>query len=149
MADNPVQIYNLEYRRLFPWLHLSRAFWIATDIRKLLLAGAALMLISLGSVVFDQLPFGQATSDAEALVRDTELWPWQQPLGYNFSIWPWGDGPLVTIASNWQIVLLPFRDFIGRASILFSPKATAIQLADATTRLLWNLVVWSIFDGAI
>ncbi len=59
MADNPVQLYNIEYRRLFPWLHLSRAFWIAADIRKLLLAGAALMLISAGSVVFDQLPFGR------------------------------------------------------------------------------------------
>ena len=149
MADTPVQLYNIEYRRLFPWLHLSRAFWIAADIRKLLLAGAALMLISLGSVVFDQLPFGQATSDAETQARDAQRWPWQQPLDYNFSIWPWSDGPLVTIASNWQIVLLPFRDFVGRAAILFRPDATAIELADATTRLLWNLAVWSIFGGAI
>jgi hypothetical protein len=149
MADTPVPLYNIEYRRLFPWLHLSRAFWIAADIRKLLLAGAALMLISLGSIVFDQLPFGQAQSDAEAQARDAQRWPWQQPLDYNFSIWPWGDGPLVTIASNWQIVLLPFRDIVGRASILFSPEASAMKLADAITRLLWNLAVWSIFGGAI
>ncbi len=76
-------------------------------------------------------------------------WPWQTSLDYNFSIWPWGDGPLVKIASNWEIVLLPFRDFVGRAAILFRPDATLVQLADAITRLLWNLAVWSIFGGAI
>src|SRR5258707_12159672 len=100
MADNPVQIYNLEYRRLFPWLHLSRAFWIAADIRKLLLAGAALMLISLGSVVFDQLPFGRAQSDAEMSAPNAQRWPWQLSLDYDLSVWPWKYGPLVKIASN-------------------------------------------------
>lgn len=144
MADNPVQLYNIEYRRLFPWLHLTRAFWIATDIRKLLLAGIALMLVSLGSLAFDHLPFGLAESN-DAIQR----WPWQWSLDYDLSAWPWSDGPLVQIASNWQIVLLPFRDFIGRAAILFRPNSTATQLADAATRLLWNLAVWSIFGGAI
>ena len=149
MADNPVQLYNIEYRRLFPWLHLTRAFWIATDIRKLLLAGVALMLVSLGSLVFDQLPFGLPQSNAEAQAREAVRWPWQVSLGYDDSIWPWSDGPLVRISSNWQIVLLPFRDFVERTAILFRPQATLPELADAVTRLLWSLVVWSIFGGAI
>src|SRR5579872_6047527 len=151
MADKPVQLYNIEYRRLFPWLHLTRAFWIAADIRKLLLAGVALMLISLGSLAFDQLPFGGAPSNGEIEAREAQRWPWQLSLEYGLDdfVWPWSDGPLVRITSNWQIVLLPFRDFVGQAAILFRPSATTPQLADAATRLLWTLVVWSIFGGAI
>src|SRR5438045_274787 len=99
MADNPVQLYNIDYHRLFPWLHLTRAFWIAIDIRKLLLAGVALMLVSAGSLVFDQLPFGQANSDFRTRVRGAERWPWQLSLDYDHSIWPWSDGPLVRISS--------------------------------------------------
>ena len=64
MPDNPVELYNLQYRRLFPWLHLTRAFWIAVDIRKMVLAGAALMLVSAGGQVCDQLPFAQAHEPA-------------------------------------------------------------------------------------
>jgi hypothetical protein len=160
MADNPVNLYNIEYRRMFPWLHLTRAFWIAADIRKLVLAGAALMLVSIGSVVFDQLPFGKSDSSNLVEARAVHRWPWQISLGYD--LWHGGDGPselrgaihdprntLTRIASNWQIVLLPFRDFSERAAILFRADATATQLADAATRLLWSLIVWSIFGGAI
>ncbi|HEY2252133.1 MAG TPA: hypothetical protein VGH74_13765, partial [Planctomycetaceae bacterium] len=149
MADDPVQLYNIDYHRLFPWLRLTRAFWIAVDIRKLLLAGIALMLVSAGSLVFDRLPFGQANSELWTQARAAERWPWQVSLGYDLSAWPWSDGPLVTVTSNWQIVLLPFRDFVGQASILFRPEAEVAQVADAVTRVLWSLVVWSIFGGAI
>ncbi len=160
MAETPVHLYDIQYRRLFPWLHLTRAFWIAADIRKLILAGMALMLISTGSLVFDLLPFGQPHSPEEAALRDARRWPWQQPsLGYEM---PYSDGPsvlrgairepleaLFRISLNWQIVLLPFREFVGRATVLFRPDATPAQLADAATRVLWSLIVWSIFGGAI
>lgn len=160
MADSPVPLYDIQYRRMFPWLHLTRAFWIAADIRKLILAGVALMLVSAGSLVFDQLPFGQPHSPEAAAFRDAHRWPWQQAtLGYEL---PNGDGPsilrgalsdpresLVLISTNWQIVLLPFRDFVDRATVLFRPDAAPAQLADAATRMLWSLIVWSIFGGAI
>lgn len=160
MADNPVSLYDIQYRRLFPWLHLTRAFWIAADPRKLILAGTALMLVSLGSLVCDQLPFGGATSLEADAARDAGRWPWQWSLGYD--LWHGGDGPselrgaindprntLIRVSSNWQIVLLPFRRFVEPASILFRGDAGPSQLADAATRSLWNLLVWSIFAGAI
>ncbi len=156
MADNPVELYNLQYRRLFPWLHLTRAFWIAVDIRKLLLAGAALMLVSAGGLVCDLLPFGQARESAAMRA----IWPWQQSLGYDVA--GGGDGPagvrealrdprqtLWRSTSNWQVVLLPLRQFTEPAAVLFRGDATFAQLADAATRSLWGLVVWSIFGGAI
>jgi hypothetical protein len=149
-------MYEIQYRRLFPWLHLTRAFWIAVDPRKLILAGAALILVSLGSLVFDQFPFGRAGS-AEP---DAGRWPWQWSLGYDLR--HGSDGPselrgaiddprntLIRAASNWQVVLLPFRQFVQPAAILFRGEANSAQLADAVTRSLWNLVVWSLFAGAI
>jgi hypothetical protein len=160
MAERPVQLYNVQYRRMFPWLHLTRAFWIAADFRKLLLAAAALMLVSLGSLACDQLPFGIASSNEEASARDAQRWPWQWSLGYD--LWYGGDGleelrgglhdprnTLLRIASNWQVVLLPFREFVEPAARLFRADATWSQLADAATRSIWNLIVWSIFGGAI
>jgi hypothetical protein len=159
MAEHPVQFENIPYRRLFPWLHLTRAFWIATDIRKLVLAGAALMLVSGGSLVFDRLPFGSPTSGKEIVERDAQRWPWQRSLGYETrsaggatQFQEGLESPRVTLlraASNWQIVLLPFRDLLGKAPTLFRGDATLSQVADAATRLLWNLIVWSIFGGAI
>jgi hypothetical protein len=160
MAENPVPIYNIQYRRLCPWLHLTRAFWIAADVRKLILAAAGLMLISAGSFVFDQLPFGSPKSNEEAAARELEKWPWQESLGYDLRHGL--DGPsqlrsalrdppitLVGISSNWQVVLLPFRKFVEPAAVFFRGDATPAQLADAVTRSLWNLVVWSIIAGAI
>jgi hypothetical protein len=45
MAE-PAEPRPVEYRRLFPWLHLARAFRMAVDPRKLLLAGLALVAIN-------------------------------------------------------------------------------------------------------
>lgn len=159
MADHSVQFDNIPYRRLFPWLHLTRAFWIAADIRKLVLAGVALMLVSGGSLVFDRLPFGKPSSGKQLVERDAQRWPWQRKLGYEAP----GAGragqiqealtspreTLLRAASNWQVVLMPFRDLLGRAPVLFHGNAGLPQLADAATRLLWNLIVWSVFGGAI
>ncbi|MBI3864023.1 MAG: hypothetical protein HY290_19230 [Planctomycetia bacterium] len=160
MADHPVSLENISYRRLFPWLHLARAFWIAADFRKLILAAAALMLVSAGSLGFDRLPFASPrASRNEAAYSDAPLWPWQRNLGYET---PAGVGrlpieealtspreTLLRAASNWQIVLLPIRDVLGHAPVLFRGDARLPELADAATRLLWNLIVWSIFGGAI
>jgi len=160
MPEHHVPIYDIPYRRLFPWLHLTRTFWIAADIRKLILAGVALMLVSLGSLIWDQMPWADSASHELAQARQIERWPWQRNLGYDLR--HGGNGraelrgalhdprnTLFRIAANWQIVLLPFRDFIEPAAILFRGDASPSQLADAATRSLWNLVVWSLFGGAI
>src|SRR6266481_4188347 len=158
MAESTVELHNLQYRRLFPWLHLTRAFWIAIDIRKLILATAVLLLVSTGGAVFDQLPFGQSNESADAGQR--AAWPWQESLGYdlrhgndglselNGALHDPGNA-LWRISSNWQIALLPFQRFIEPAFVLLRGDATMGQLADAATRSLWNLIVWSIFGGAI
>lgn len=159
MTENPVPLYSIQYRRLFPWLHLARAFWIAMDPRKIVLAGVALLLVSAGSLAFDEwLPFGKSGSIEGSRVR--ESWPWQASLGYR---WRSGSdehagwrgafrdplGTIVEISTNWQVVLRPFREFVEPAGTLFRADASTSQVADAVTRSLWNLLVWSLFGGAI
>ena len=157
MAENPIQLHNIQYRRLFPWLYLFRAFWIAIDIRKLILAAAALTLVSAGSLLCDQLPFGAPRSIEEAAEREVLRWPWQQ---YDIWLGAYGTRELRSALRDprnvlqhawiiWNVVLVPFREFVEPASVLFQPDATASQVADAATRSLIHLIVWSIFGGAI
>lgn len=161
MNESPIRFEAIPWRRIFPWLHLTRAFWIAIDLRKLLLAAVALLLTSLGSLVVDQLPFGQPNTSPDFQGN----WPWQWELGYELPSrhpdLPGSalsefrgvlDHPGVTLThalSNWQIVLHPLRAISEPCARLFRGSSTWSEIADAITRLLWGLVVWSIFGGAI
>lgn len=160
MADSPVMLETLPWRKIFPWLHVTRAFWIAVDLRKLLLAAAGLLLVSAGSLLFDQLPFGQAGHEALAHDWTGSRWPWQTSLNYSVSRAADGtaevrdaiDHPVLTlleISGNWRAVLHPVRSIVEPAAALFRGGASMALVADAVTRLSWALVVWSIFGGAI
>lgn len=159
-TGNPLE--NVSYRRAFPWLHLTRAFWIAVDIRKLALAAAALLLLAGGDWVIDRMPFAPPREGGEEFtdLRETTRWPWQQSLGYDL----WHDGDtlaevrgglqapwrtLQRIGSNWQIVLRPVLSVMDDARVVFRADATWPELAHAVTSLGWTLLVWSIFGGAI
>lgn len=166
MTETPFRFEAIPWRRLMPWLHLTRAFWIAVDLRKLLLATVGLLLTSAGSLVFDQLPFGRVVLEQTPdRVPEADRWPWQWSL--EFSVPPHDDrgpgyvlsefrgvldhpGPTVFKAlSNWQIVLHPLRAMSEPAARLFRGYSQWAEVADAATRLLWALIVWSIFGGAI
>lgn len=168
-------------RRVFPWLHLFRAFWIAVDLRKLALAGAALMLISGGKWVADQVfpPSSSETTasrlssgtpspriDPQLLVQkraeeEARRWPWNQSLEYdlvnennplaelNTGVKdPWNT--LTRIGRNWRVPLRPVADVADPVLDLMQGRGvTWNDRANATQRLLWGLMVWSIFGGAI
>src|SRR5262245_13450186 len=126
MPDSPVAFESIPWRRMFPWLHLTRAFWIAIDGRKLLLASVGLLLVAGGSWLIDFLPFAQRPPGEVAPDR----WPWQWSLGYDLPVAgsaadaaqraldnPWST--LKTIAGNWSIVLHPVRAVFEPAASLF------------------------------
>jgi hypothetical protein len=161
--DAPIRYEAIPWRRIFPWLHVTRAFWIAVDFRKLLLAAAGLLLTSAGFAVVDQLPFGRPVVDA--LAEEEGRWPWQWSLRFGP---PASDGvphenalsefrgvldhPARTIVrafGNWQAVLHPLRSISGPAVRVFRGYSEWTEIADAVTRVLWALVVWSVFGGAI
>ena len=61
---------RIEYRQLFPWTHLFRAFWIAVDLRKILLGSLGLLLLAGGDALI-RMPF-----DSDGVGRWAE-WPWR------------------------------------------------------------------------
>jgi hypothetical protein len=76
MDKNPVELGAINFREVFPCLHLFRAFRIAIDIRKIMLAGLALVALSFGESVFSTLPF--APSEASSQTAVWQRWP---PIG--------------------------------------------------------------------
>lgn len=158
MPDKLVDLESIHYRRLFPWLHLFRAFWIAVDPRKLLLATLALVIISSGELGLQQLLSSPAGDVATAANR-TRPWPWQESLGYDL----WHHDPLFEVqaglndpwnflrhvTTNWRLVLRPFVDLLEPTRTLFRPNVTWPDFAWAVSQILLQLIVWAIFGGAI
>ncbi|MEO1999670.1 MAG: hypothetical protein ABGZ17_30880 [Planctomycetaceae bacterium] len=75
------RVHRVEWQSVFPWLHLFRAFWIAIDLRKLFLAGSALLLVGLGDYCLGQLssllmrPDGLQSREPAAVSTES-FWPW-------------------------------------------------------------------------
>lgn len=164
MHDTPIRLDTVDFRRVFPWLHLFRAFWIAVDPRKLVLAGAALMLVAAGSWVWDQVVLANSVNEerfAEEVLRyEQTRWPWQQSLGYEMQYGgdplaelrgglsdPWNT--LVRIGRNWHVSLRPVVDVADPVVGLMQRKTSGPALGRNTFHLLWGLLVWAVFGGAI
>lgn len=158
MPDKLVDLETIHYRRLFPWLHLFRTFWIAVDPRKLALAALALVVLSGADLGLQQL-LSSPTGDFSGSTAPTRPWPWQQSLGYDLwyhdslgEVWeglndPWNF--LRHVTTNWWLVLRPFVDLLEPARTLFRPNASWPDFAWAVSQLLLQLCVWAIFGGAI
>jgi hypothetical protein len=149
---------RIDYRGLFPWVHLFRAFQIAIDPRKLILAGMALVALAAGETLFSYLPFWEAGSKNQT----TPHLSWNEPFGYDglsfietdrsLELRSFLDTPgsaLFCIASNWQLVLRPVREPLQSTIMLFQGDLSWAVSAVAWTRLLWLLLVWGLFGGAI
>jgi hypothetical protein len=166
MADANFSWDNIPWTRICPWLNISRAFWIAIDPRKLLLASIALMLLAGGNWVVDQLLMSTDTlaveefSGEEFAGRAMHAWPWDQTLGYD--LWHTGDplgeaglwltdprGVTLRVASNWTVVLKPLDFLLVPAQLLGQLPATPSEWLRAGGVFVWGVLVWSVFGGAI
>ena len=151
MDANEGGLQTIHYGRLFPWVYLFRAFRIAIDFRKMILGGFALVALAAGNDLFLKLLVAP-----ENRTRSQEVeWPWEMHLGVprpldvpqQFLDDP--RGTLVAVASHWRLVLLPIRSMVEPVRLLFSTRSTWPELAFAWTQLLWAVIVWSFFGGAI
>ena len=158
MDAQSTELRTIDYRGLFPWVHLFRAFRIAVDVRKILLAGMALGALSLGNRAIRSLPFApprtETNRDAEGPVHRTTDWTVPghaaeinlPPLS-SVSENPWS--AVSAIGSNWRVVLRPVRTYLAPAVVLVRTEHTWSEAADAWLRLLWLLMVWAVFGGAL
>ena len=159
-----MELQSIDYGRTFPWVHLFRGFRIALDLRKMLLAGLALVLLAAGEWAFSIFPFAVET-DAAVPAPD---WPWHagsryglpRPAASGLEGSPTGVGPaaplldrpletLAVWAAQWDLVLRPARTLVDPAAVLFRTGLSWSDVAYAWTRLLWALCVWALFAGAI
>lgn len=157
MPEQVACVESVRWRRLFPWLHLFRTFWIAVDLRKLLLAAAGLLLIAVGDAAINASWFGERESFTRGAAN---VWPWNESLGYETRP---GEGagafveealrnPWHTLgvsASNWQLVLRPLNALLRPVVRLLHPQTSWPERAYFATRFLWGLAVWALLGGAI
>src|SRR5947199_10714168 len=62
MAEEKVELRDINWRQLFPWTELFRGFQVALDPKKLLLAAAGLLVMAFGwwllALIFFHSPLG-------------------------------------------------------------------------------------------
>ncbi len=156
MPENVTPLESINYPRVFPWVHLFRAFWIAIDVRKLLLAAAGLLVMSTGTLLLDRLPFAPHVAVAPLNAPGS---PWWRAAGNDQpgADFVFADPPRAWKVSEiwqqllrtWQLKWQPLNAVLEPAARLFTPHATWAHIAYETTRLLWALAVWAFFGGAI
>jgi hypothetical protein len=149
-------------RRWLPWLHLSRAFRIAIDPRKLLLGAAAFVLLAGGQWAIARLPFAREArlptggSRTNGAAEPLPVWPWDRP------VLPGGQGPpsfrglldapwktLSGAATGGVALLEPLRSVVDPGLRLFRRDNSWGDAATAWTELLWALAVWAVCGAAI
>ncbi len=142
---------QIPYRRLFPWLHLFRAFGIAVSLRQILLSGLALFAIALGAQVGDWIEPNDSSAMNPILERATG------PSGSNFAIRiepiasaEWADlfAPVPLVARPWCDVLASAREALNPSESSARP-VTALRRGRAAFDCLWAVIVWSLFGLAI
>ncbi|WP_417389184.1 hypothetical protein [Gimesia sp.] len=146
----------IPYKTLFPWLNLFRVFRLAVDFQKILLAIAAILLLMLGNQLFNQLPFAprQPVSNRSALVHQRIEFPPRHAELFLHSPQqvltpvPEQSPGLVSLVQG-TTLLEPMSYFTRPVLTLFQTGASWSILAYATTQLLWAIIIWAVFGGAI
>jgi len=142
----------IAYKSLFPWLHLFRIFRLAVDFQKIMLASTAILMLILGNYLFDSLPFAPANQAEipQTFQRNLQLPPQAYNLGLNrnLSLAQNLSQPIRT-AIEGRGLLQPMSYFTKPVFTLFQAGAGWSTLAYATTQLIWAIIVWSLFGGAI
>ena len=158
MAESLVELDVIRFRRVFPWLHLFRGFWIAADVRKLLLAATGLLLISAGNGLLDLLPLEQSGHRQTARPLPETRFDFKAVPGAGRPLDPTSlravapaglPQVLGQFSRQWPLVLRPMRTVLDPAVTLLSPGLTWPVAIDAVARLLIALLVWSLVGGAI
>ena len=147
----------IPYKTIFPWLHLFRIFRLAVDFQKIMLSSAAFLLLLLGNHLFNTLPFAppQQVRDTEQLLpQNIQFYPQtsdrflQQRLN-NIKILGENSNYTIFHELNERKLLEPMSSFTRPVFTLFNVGTNWSSLAYATTQLLWAVIVWSLFGGAI
>lgn len=158
MTDKHITVDTIRWHSVLPCLHLLRATQLAFRARAIALAMLAVLVFSLGNAAFRNLPFVKA-KDSESLfpvladlsesISEYQMtskdrgrgWliPREVPSEKRYRIW--GD------YFGWMV--WPLETVFRPARRLFDFGNRWSDVAAAWTSLLWALLVWGLFGGAL
>lgn len=125
---------NSSATELLDCRHVTRAAGLALDPARLLLGGLALMILDTGLNAILRLPFASEAGRELSLTAPVDLGP---------------SALARTVGLGAGLLLAPLRSIILPGLEIFRSGSSWPELATAWTRLLWALIVWSLFGGAI
>ncbi len=137
---------EVAWREVFPWLHLFRTWRIALQLRLMVLAAAGFLAMAVGWQAIARVFSG--TDNPQTAAR-LAAYRWFDVGGQHLAAPPHAPSwalPSITWQdtlwfSAWHWLSTPFRQLFEETS--------ATSLAVALLCLLWSLIVWAFFGGAI
>lgn len=157
MADKHITVDTIRWRSALVWLHVFRAGQLALRFRVLLVALLAVVVFSSGQAAINRLPFVESQGVSGSILQLDVRVAWHgdresrrfEPIepkvpADRLTIWsgfPTAP-PLEWLAWPVETVHAPGRELIQAG-------ASWRRIASAVTRLLWALLVWAIFGGAL
>jgi len=156
MDDKNTAGQSFRFRTLFPRAsQLFRIFGIAIDVRKIFLAVLGIGMIWAGNLLFAMLPFAPESDEPLAP-------PWQEidrqlfaasndtaPSIFNGLLPEFLQGRLPKLSNCAGLLLEPLRQIAEPAWNMLNFQTSWSEVAYSWTQLLWALLVWSFFAGAI
>jgi hypothetical protein len=143
MTDKHITVDSIRWHSVLPWLHLLRAAQLALRVRVVLLALCAVVVFGSVGMAIRMLPFHSSYGQNSTIVGVLEE-PIESPFGLadRISDWPQNhrQGWLVW---PWNTVMTPGAKLFWKGTRPWSGVATA------WTDLLWALLMWAVFGGAI
>ncbi len=149
-----VMIDKVNWRKVFPWLALSRSFRMALGPGKLVLACVALLATSVGWWAIGAV-FSGSNQDSVVRIRESVHWPWRER---SLALTDFDEQfdprhPLNNIVlSTATYYVRPGQELFGLVEtnntyVQEPVSLTAFLLAGLKT--LWMIAVWTILGGAI
>lgn len=157
MSTTPQEYNAITLRQKFPCLHLLRAFRLALDLRRLFLGAVAVLVLTLGNWLIDQLPFAPGVEgDSSNVTSIPDGKTKENP-------WVWETRPPNPIRSNslglekffrqstdWRHpILAPVHSLLTPVFRIVSLNSSLNDWAYGWTGFFWALFVGVIFGGAI
>ncbi len=157
MTDKHITVDTLRWRSALPWLQLLRAANLALRMRVLLVALLAVLVFSAGQAAIQRLPFATSLGVSESILQVDLRAAWHgdqesrrfEPIqvkapAERLMIW---SGYPALLSPEW--LAWPLETVHAAARDLFQAGANWSQVAVSVTRLLWALLVWAVFGGAL
>jgi len=145
MTDKRITVDNIRWHSVLPWLHLLRAMQLALRIRVVLVALCAVVVFGVGEIAIRRLPFHEAREAPGTIYHAlAATLPVQESVRIpTLSLSASTDESRMWLVWPWITVAVPANGLFQSGQVTWS------NIAARWTELLWAMLVWAIFGGAI